>query len=127
MDQIETEAKAYGQIETGGVLIGKIFLARRCIIVSSVIEAPPDSVRTCNTFTLGTDGLFSKIKDIHNKTDGYLGYVGTWHSHPQGGEVSEVDRDCLEQMKKIRLGAPAVGLIWSRSGVKMIIDEGKLS
>ena len=126
-DQIGKEAKEYGKIETGGVLIGRIFLTRRCITISGVIEAPPDSIRSPGSFLLGTEGLISKIKDIHDKTEGYLNYIGTWHSHPRGGGASGMDRDCLERMKKIRLGAPAVGLIWTPTGFKTLIDEGKLS
>jgi hypothetical protein len=31
------------------------------------------------------------------------------------------------KLKKQGLGAPAVGLIWTPAGFKMILDEGKLS
>jgi len=49
-DQITEEAKKWKNIETGGVLIGRIFLNRRCITVARVIEAPIDSVRPRKLF-----------------------------------------------------------------------------
>lgn len=127
LDHIQKEAEICGEIETGGVLIGRISLSRRCISISRVLDAPPDSKRSINSFVLGTQGLIEKVTEICSKTNGYLNYVGTWHSHPKGENASEVDRDCLERMKKVRLGAPAVGLIWTPNGFNAIIDEGKLS
>jgi len=126
-NQILKEAERYEEIETGGVLIGRISLTRRCFTISRVIEAPPDSKRSQNSFILGTQGLKKKVKEIHDKSGGFLNYVGTWHSHPKGGEPSALDKDSLERMKRLRFGAPAIGLIWMPSGFKAIIDEGKLS
>jgi integrative and conjugative element protein (TIGR02256 family) len=126
-NQILKEAKRYEEIETGGVLIGRISLSRRCFTISRVIEAPPDSKRSQNSFILGTQGLKKKVKEIHDKSGGFLNYVGTWHSHPKGSEPSALDKDSLERMKRLRFGAPAIGLIWMPSGFKAIIDEGKLS
>ncbi len=126
-DQIEKEVAKYENIETGGVLMGKISLPRRCITISSLIEAPPDSNRSQSSFILGTSGLKEKVLEIFNSSGGYLNYVGTWHSHPNGGGPSSLDRACLERLKKQGLGAPAVGLIWTPAGFKTILDEGKLS
>ena len=126
-NQISKEAERYEEIETGGVLIGRISLTRRCFTISRVIEAPPDSNRSQNSFILGTQGLKKKVKEIHNKSGGFLNYVGTWHSHPKGGEPSALDKHSLERMKRLRFGAPAIGLIWMPSGFKGIIDEGKLT
>jgi integrative and conjugative element protein (TIGR02256 family) len=125
--QISKEAERYEDIETGGVLIGRISLTRRCFTISRVIEAPPDSKRSQNLFVLGTRGLKKQVKEINDKSGGFLSYVGTWHSHPKGGEPSALDKDSLERMKRLRFGAPAVSLIWMPSGLKAIIDEGKLS
>lgn len=127
LDQISKEAVDYGEIETGGVLIGRISLTRRCITISRVIEAPPDSRRSESLFVLGTEGLRTKVKEIHEKSGGFLNYVGTWHSHPKGGQPSELDKRSLERMKKLRFGAPAASIIWSPVGFHTIIDEGKLS
>ena len=126
-DEITKETEKYGEIETGGVLIGRISLTRRCFTISRVLEAPPDSKRSQSSFVLGTKGLKMKVKEIHSKSSCFLNYIGTWHSHPKGGEPSSLDKDSLERMKRLRFGAPAVSLIWTPSGFNAIVDEGKLS
>ena len=50
---ISAEARSWGRSETGGVLIGRVSLARRCFTISGLIEAPPDSIRSGNEFYLG--------------------------------------------------------------------------
>jgi len=127
LNQISNDVKKYKEIETGGVLIGRVSLTRHCFTISRVIEAPPDSKRSPSLFISGTQGLKKQVKEIHDKSGGFLGYVGTWHSHPKGGEPSALDRNSLERMKRHRFGAPAVSLIWTPSKFKTIIDEGKLS
>lgn len=126
-NQIEKEAKEYGGVETGGVLIGKIFVTRRCIAISRAIQAPTDSQRSEHFFLLGTEGLDSKIKTIHDGSNGNLNYVGTWHTHPKEGKASLSDKTVLEQLNRVRSGSPVVGLIRTPSGYKAILDEGKLS
>ena len=126
-DQIAKDVEKYGEIETGGVLIGRISLTRRCFTISRVLEAPSDSERSQSLFVLGTKGLRAKVKEIHDKSGGFLNYIGTWHSHPKGGKPSALDSDSLERMKRLRFGAPAVSLIWTPSGFNAIVDEGKLS
>jgi len=124
---IAEEAKAWGEIETGGVLIGGISLSNRCFIISRVLEAPRDSTRSQISFVLGVEGLKKKVQEIYDKSAGTLTYVGTWHSHPKGGEASSIDKDSLDQIRRLRFGAPAVGLIWTPSGFRAGIDEGKLA
>lgn len=127
-DQITEEVKKWGNIETGGVLIGRIFINRRCITVSRVIEAPVDSKRSENSFILGTKDLRKNVSEIFERSGGTLSYVGTWHSHPNGSkEPSLTDKKSYEKLKKLRLGAPAVFLIWTPNGFVTIIDEGKLA
>jgi len=127
MDQITKEVEKYSEIETGGVLIGRISLSRRCFTVSRVLDAPSDSKRSPTSFVLGINDLKTKVQEIFDKSTGYLNYIGTWHSHPKGGTPSDIDRISLERMKRHRFGAPAVSLIWTPSGFNAIIDEGKLS
>ena len=126
-DQIAQDVKEWGNFETGGVLIGRISLIRRCFTVSRVIQAPPDSERSETAFVLGVEGLTRKVQEILKKSGGTLNYVGTWHSHPHGGGASSIDKKSLERIKTLRFKAPFLGLIWTPSGFKAIIDEGKLA
>ncbi|MBA7714425.1 hypothetical protein ES703_123447 [subsurface metagenome] len=125
-EQMEKEAKAWGDIETGGVLIGRLSLARRFVTVSRILEAPPDSKRAQASFILGTEGLTRAVQRIRKRSGGLLSYIGTWHSHPQGGGASPIDKNGLERLKRHRFGAPSVALIWTPSGFSAIMDEGKL-
>lgn len=115
-EQIKAESESWKNIETGGVLMGKITPLRRCIIITRVVEAPEDSTRSENLFVLGTSGLRKKIMKLHEYSCKTLTYVGTWHSHPMGGEASRQDENTLEKLKKLRLGYPAVCLIWTPEG-----------
>ncbi|MBS4059517.1 MAG: Mov34/MPN/PAD-1 family protein [Bacteroidetes bacterium] len=125
--QIKEEAEKWKNIETGGVLIGRIFINRRCITVARVIEAPVDSTRSENSFILGTKDLRKNVSEIFERSGGTLSYVGTWHSHPNGSkEPSLTDKKSYEKLKKLRLGAPAAFLIWTTNDFGVILDEGKL-
>jgi len=93
--QINEESKAWGDTETGGVLIGRICLYNRSFNVARVLEAPPDSTRSHNSFVLGIEGLRKNVQELHDKSGGTLTYVGTWHSHPRGGSASSTDMSSL--------------------------------
>ena len=43
-DSMEGEVLRWPSVETGGVLIGRLSLARKCAIVTRILEAPPDSI-----------------------------------------------------------------------------------
>jgi integrative and conjugative element protein (TIGR02256 family) len=121
------EMNAWREIETGGVLMGRLSLYNHCFNIVRLVEAPPDSTRTRNSFTLGVEGLRAKIQEIHDKSGGMLAYLGTWHSHPLGGDASEIDKKMIAQLRGLPFGAPAVGLIVTPSGFRGIVDEGKLA
>ncbi len=121
------EMKSWGEIETGGVLMGRLSLYNRCFNISRLVEAPPDSVRAMNSFILGIEGLRDKVQEIHYKSGETLTYLGTWHSHPQGGDASSLDKITLAQLRGLPFGAPAMGLIVTPSGFRVIVDEGKLA
>lgn len=125
--KIHDIALASGNIENGGVLIGKVSFARRCINISRVLPAPPDSIRNGTTFVLGTEGLKDMIKTVQNNSGNLLTYIGTWHSHPLGGGPSEIDQQTIVRMKALRLGAPTINLIWTPSGFHALVDDGDIS
>lgn len=73
--------------ETGGALLGSVFLYPKTVVITDIIDAPPDSVETPTLFILGVEGLEQKIKDAEKRTNGKVTYLGTWHSHPHGGSL----------------------------------------
>lgn len=70
--------------ETGGVLIGAFDMERKKVYVMDTILSPPDSREWPTVYIRGCKGLEQQISEIHRKTAGILGYVGEWHSHPDG-------------------------------------------
>lgn len=124
-NQIADEAKKWGEKETGGVLLGRISLLRHSITITRIIEAPPDSERSEGLFILGTQGLKQRLRILHKQSCEGLMYVGTWHSHPQGGKASALDSATLTTLVKLRLGFPAVFIVWTPdAGLQAIMGEG---
>lgn len=120
--QMAEEVGQWPDRETGGVLIGRLCLARKCAIITRVIAAPPDSIRTSGRFELGTEGLVARIAAIQ-KSSG-LTYLGTWHSHLHGGTPSSMDERTLKKIKELRLGIPGFNLIWHAGTLTCFADYG---
>jgi integrative and conjugative element protein (TIGR02256 family) len=71
-------------IETGGVFIGIVNNKTKCIHITDVILAPPDSEANEGCFIRGIEGLKDQV-DSHKKKSGQtFGYIGEWHTHPHG-------------------------------------------
>ncbi|MBJ6724189.1 ThiF family adenylyltransferase [Geomesophilobacter sediminis] len=119
---MENEVARWPTVETGGVLIGRLCLTRKCAIVTRILEAPPDSTRSRARFELGVEGLENKIAEIV-KSSG-LTYLGTWHSHLFGGTPSGIDEATLQKIKDLRLGIPAFNLIWHGGELTCFADYG---
>lgn len=119
---MEQEVGKWNQVETGGVLIGRLCLTRKCAIITRVLEAPPDSIRTPGRFVLGTAGLKSQVAKIAQASG--LTYLGTWHSHLFGSTPSGVDDAMLKRVRDLRLGIPAFNLIWHNRELTCFADYG---
>ena len=103
--------------ETGGALLGSVFLYSKTVVITDIIDAPPDSVETPTFFILGIEGLEGKIKDAEKKTNGKVTYLGTWHSHPYGGSASETDKRTFEKLLFVRNYEPTVCLIVTKNEI----------
>ena len=121
-ESMEQEVGKWPDVETGGLLIGRLCIARKCAIVTRILEAPPDSIRESGLFVLGIDGLRNKITNILRSSG--LTYLGTWHSHLFGSAPSGIDEAMLQKIIKLRLGIPAFNLIWHRHELTCFADYG---
>lgn len=121
-DMIDNEVQRHPTVETGGVLIGRLCLTRKCAIVTRILEAPLDSIRSSSLFELGVEGLSDNISNIQ-KSSG-LTYLGTWHSHLHGSAPSGIDKATLKNIKELRLGIPAFNLIWHNRELNCFADYG---
>ena len=110
--------------ETGGVLIGSFDMARRIIYVVDATEAPPDSQECPNGFLRGLEGLQEEVDAIQEATNGMIGYVGEWHSHPTRNVApSSPDMDVVKWVKRTlddegQVGV--VGIVGSRQRLNLI-------
>ena len=102
-------------VETGGVLVGYFDFSRRYVYVVDALPAPRDSDEREDAFIRGFAGLRDEIDRIETRTGGQVGYVGEWHSHPDGAGVvmSDHDSELLRQVAdEVRAdGQPGVMMI----------------
>jgi integrative and conjugative element protein (TIGR02256 family) len=72
------------KIETGGLLLGQVDDACRCIWVDDVSGPPPDSLLSAAHFDHGIEGVDELIAYHRERTGKLSNFVGMWHSHPYG-------------------------------------------
>lgn len=124
-DRIRAEAKAWGDVETGGVLIGTSSARLGVVTVVDLLDAPADSRRTAGLFVLGTSGLQQAILDRHQRSGGTLYDVGTWHSHLADEGPSPTDWSTAGDLARER-APPSVLLITTPTRFHAIVasDDG---
>jgi len=87
--------------ETGGVFVGCANYKTKTIHVVGVIDAPADSHANEVCFFRGVEGLPEEVTSINNLTGGQLGYIGEWHTHPNGPNgMSTVDAKAVRNFKR---------------------------
>lgn len=106
--------------ETGGALLGSVFLYPKTIVITGFIKAPPDSIEKPALFFMGIEGLEQQIKNTERMTKGKVTYLGTWHSHPHGGGASSTDKGTFKKLLFVRNYEPTVCLIITESQVIMV-------
>ena len=120
---IQADATHWSPKESGGALLGRISYEHRTISIAGLVDAPSDSVRKRGRFVLGTAGLVKQLREAHENSVGYLAFIGTWHSHPQGGSHSGIDRETLRKIAADAGGLPAVSLVWTPTGFTCAVDR----
>jgi len=79
--------------ETGGVLLGGWDTLHNRLYVVDVLGSPADSHEWPTGYLRGVSGLKESVEEVSRITDGQLGYVGEWHSHPVGATSNASDDD----------------------------------
>lgn len=87
IEQIERRFAKAGRDETGGVFIGICNHKTKTIHVVGCVNPPIDSKSDATHFIRGHIGLPDEIRDIEINSGGQIGYVGEWHSHPEGPNI----------------------------------------
>ena len=89
---IVEQAEAASSYETGGYLLGQCNLKTNTIHVIDTIEAPEDTIHRGDYLVLGKKGIRKKLSQVGRRSGATFGYVGEWHSHPNGpNEFSDTD------------------------------------
>ncbi|HEV2639024.1 MAG TPA: ThiF family adenylyltransferase [Actinocrinis sp.] len=69
-------------VETGGMLLGEIDDACRCVWIDTATAPPPDSTLSAHHFEHGLDGT-EQLLDYHRHRSGQSSaFIGMWHTHP---------------------------------------------
>lgn len=91
---------SYEKTENMGIWFGHINnRMKRFTIVDTYI--PEDNKRSSGNVTGGTQGVTEKIKQIIRSTGGMIGYIGEWHTHPNGSIMpSETDYKAFGMVAK---------------------------
>ena len=86
-------------IETGGMLLGEIDEACRCIWIDMATGPPPDSRLSAFHFDHGTEGT-EELIDHHRTSSGQItAFVGLWHTHPDHeARPSRTDEAGMQQL-----------------------------
>ncbi|MDM1044738.1 ThiF family adenylyltransferase [Myroides sp. 1354] len=101
IEQLTKEFLLAGQTETGGVFVGVCNYKTKTIHVTGSIKAPLDSKGSSTHFIRGNDGLSKEISKIENSSGGQIGYVGEWHTHPNGPNcLSKQDMESVKKHKE---------------------------
>ncbi len=100
IEQIEQVSFKAGKKETGGVFVGICNYKTKTIHVIGCISAPIDSKADATQFIRGYEGLPDEIREIQNNSGAQIGYIGEWHSHPDGPNMlSQQDMISVYQHK----------------------------
>lgn len=86
-------------IETGGLLLGQIDDACRCIWIDDVSGPPPDSLLSAVHFDHGVEGVEDLITHHRDRSGRLTAFAGMWHSHPCGkAEPRKTDRFAMRSL-----------------------------
>ena len=119
LSKMQEEVSRWPDVETGGVLMGRLSEVARVAHVVDVIEAPEDSRRASHEFVLGTTGLRRQMLEYSETIDWSLYCLGTWHSHLSPGGPSGKDRATARAVALARL-TPSIFLVITPTGFHAI-------
>ena len=98
-------------IETGGMLLGEIDDACRCVWIDVATGPPPDSRLSAWHFDHGTDGVQDLVDHCLARSRQTTAFAGLWHTHPDHpARPSRTDTAGMQQLLAAA-GLPAVRAI----------------
>jgi integrative and conjugative element protein (TIGR02256 family) len=115
--------------ETGGVLLGYYDFNMGIVVVVACLSAPSDSKSSISSFERGFNGLAIAVGEAVRRTNGIVGYIGEWHSHPSGHSAAPSQYDIVQlahlALKMADDGLPAVQLIVGETSIEILCGLAK--
>jgi len=104
--------------ERFGVLVGSHSGDRGCIWLEDLTQPLEADKSARFSFRLQDPGHQRFVDRSFNESDGQLGYVGTWHTHPEKDPVpSKID---LEDWQRCMARNPDRGLVFAIVGIDQV-------
>jgi integrative and conjugative element protein (TIGR02256 family) len=113
--------------ETGGIILGFMDQKIRKIYVVDFLDAPPDSISSPDSFIRGKEGLNEILAEVSRRTDGIVGYIGEWHSHPHISALpSEQDMGLINELAETLStdGLPALMAVVAKDDIRFELKGG---
>lgn len=103
IENIQSERQRKLPNETGGILIGSYDNQRKIIYIVDSLSSPADSIEWPSLYIRGIKGIKRQLKNVEDRTNKMLSYIGEWHSHPKGysSVPSHEDRKAFEWLTKV--------------------------
>lgn len=86
-------------LENGGVIAGQVCHLSKTIYVNYLFDSPTGSRRAQDGFVLNVEGLAGEFERIHERTNGQITFLGTWHSHTSATPPSTIDKNSLKKLQ----------------------------
>jgi integrative and conjugative element protein (TIGR02256 family) len=116
------EYKFYPNIETGGILVGRVSEVSKTFLVTDVLPAPSDSKRLPNQFVLGTHDVSKMLQAYEASCKSALYCLGTWHTHLNASGPSQTDIRTAKLICESRI-MPSILVIKNKSGYRAILSK----
>ncbi|MBJ9664118.1 ThiF family adenylyltransferase [Burkholderia gladioli] len=121
--KIVADVRGYPDVETGGLIVGRVSTLTREVFITDVLPAAPDSTRSATRFVHGTSGTEASIGAYEALGGKTLSCIGTWHSHLTVSGPSQMDKDTAKKLEGKLRGA-AVLLIRHPEGYAAVVRDG---
>lgn len=118
--KIEELSNENSMLENGGIIAGQICHLSKTIYVNYLFDSPKGSVRTRNRFVLCTEGMSEEFERIHERTNGQITFLGTWHSHTSATPPSTIDKNSLRKLQ-VNYDLPIVMLTYTGGQIVRVV------
>jgi integrative and conjugative element protein (TIGR02256 family) len=99
LEHIESKAIASFPNETGGSLLGYFSNRKRDIVITSLVDAGPNSRHNTTSFTPDYTFQEEEIGKKYHQSGRIFIYLGDWHTHPNGSlALSQKDVKVLQNI-----------------------------